>query len=330
MPATTETTHDVVVLGGGSGGYACALRAAELGMTVALVEKDKLGGTCLHRGCIPTKALLHAAEVADSAREAGTLRGAGHARRHRHAGGHGLQEGVVSRLYKGLQGLVKSRAVTYVEGEGRLEGDRHRRRRRPPPRGQARRAGHRLVRAHAARPRDRRPDRHQRRGAGPGLRAGPGRRARRRRHRRRVRLASALLRRRGHHRRGAAPARRRRGPGGRARRWSARSASARSPSAPACGSSRRPPTAERDGVARGRRRARRRPAAGRRRSRPGHRGLGYEEAGVTMDRGFVLTDERLPHQRRRACTRSATSCPACSWRIAASPRASSSPRTSPG
>src|SRR5215207_4035835 len=71
MPATAETTHDVVVLGGGSGGYACALRAAQLGMTVALVEKDLLGGTCLHRGCIPTKALLHAAEVADAARDAG-------------------------------------------------------------------------------------------------------------------------------------------------------------------------------------------------------------------------------------------------------------------
>ena len=69
MPATAETpTHDVVVLGGGSGGYACALRAAELGMTVALVEKDLLGGTCLHRGCIPTKALLHAAEVAPAVR----------------------------------------------------------------------------------------------------------------------------------------------------------------------------------------------------------------------------------------------------------------------
>jgi dihydrolipoamide dehydrogenase len=58
-----------VILGGGSGGYACALRAAELGMSVVLVERDKLGGTCLHYGCIPTKALLHAAEVADSARD---------------------------------------------------------------------------------------------------------------------------------------------------------------------------------------------------------------------------------------------------------------------
>ena len=69
MSAEAESTFDVVILGGGSGGYACALRAAELGLSVALVEKGKLGGTCLHLGCIPTKALLHAAEVADSARE---------------------------------------------------------------------------------------------------------------------------------------------------------------------------------------------------------------------------------------------------------------------
>ncbi|HZA32570.1 MAG TPA: FAD-dependent oxidoreductase, partial [Propionibacteriaceae bacterium] len=61
-------SYDVVILGAGSGGYACALRAAQLGLSVAMVEKDKVGGTCLHRGCIPTKALLHAAEVADAAR----------------------------------------------------------------------------------------------------------------------------------------------------------------------------------------------------------------------------------------------------------------------
>jgi len=124
MPATAETTHDVVVLGGGSGGYACALRAAELGLSVALVEKDLLGGTCLHRGCIPTKALLHAAEVADSAREASsfgvlaTLEGIDM------PAVTAYREGVVSRLHKGLQGLVSSRSVDYVEGEGRLEGDR--------------------------------------------------------------------------------------------------------------------------------------------------------------------------------------------------------------
>ena len=64
-----DNQFDVVILGGGSGGYACALRASQLGLSVALIEKDKLGGTCLHRGCIPTKALLHAAEVADPARE---------------------------------------------------------------------------------------------------------------------------------------------------------------------------------------------------------------------------------------------------------------------
>src|SRR5512139_943820 len=121
MPATAETTHDVVVLGGGSGGYACALRAAELGMSVALVEKDLLGGTCLHRGCIPTKALLHAAEVADSAREA--------SRFGVRATFEGIdlpavtayREGVVKRLHKGLEGLVSSAHVEYVPGEGRLE-----------------------------------------------------------------------------------------------------------------------------------------------------------------------------------------------------------------
>ena len=124
MPATAEPTHDVVVLGGGSGGYACALRAAELGLSVALVEKDLLGGTCLHRGCIPTKALLHAAEVADSAREAtrfgvrATLEGVDL------PGVTAYREGVVSRLHKGLQGLVSSRKVDYVQGEGRLEGER--------------------------------------------------------------------------------------------------------------------------------------------------------------------------------------------------------------
>ena len=68
-----EHTADVVILGGGSGGYATALRAAELGKSVVLIEKDKLGGTCLHRGCVPTKALLHAGEVADSVRHAAAV-----------------------------------------------------------------------------------------------------------------------------------------------------------------------------------------------------------------------------------------------------------------
>ncbi len=113
---------DLVILGGGSGGYACALRAAELGKSVILIDKDKLGGTCLHRGCIPTKALLHAAEVADSARESdafgvrATFEGIDMPKVNEY------RDGVVGRLYKGLQGLVKSRNVTFVEGAGRLVG----------------------------------------------------------------------------------------------------------------------------------------------------------------------------------------------------------------
>ena len=68
-----EKVYDVVILGAGSGGYAAALRAAELNLSVAMVERDKVGGTCLHRGCIPTKALLHSAEVVDTIKEAGQV-----------------------------------------------------------------------------------------------------------------------------------------------------------------------------------------------------------------------------------------------------------------
>jgi dihydrolipoamide dehydrogenase len=120
MPADADTPYDVVVLGGGSGGYACALRAAELGLTVALVERGKLGGTCLHRGCIPTKAFLHAAEVADSARE-GSKFGIKSTFESVDMGGVlAYKDGVVARLYKGLQVLVSSRSIDLVEGAGRL------------------------------------------------------------------------------------------------------------------------------------------------------------------------------------------------------------------
>lgn len=122
MAESTTDQFDVVILGGGSGGYAAALRGAQLGQRIALVEKDKLGGTCLHRGCVPTKALLHVAEVAEAPSEGKDL---------------GLdlslnsidvekmlsfKDKTISRLYKGLQGLVKSRKVEYVEGFGRLTG----------------------------------------------------------------------------------------------------------------------------------------------------------------------------------------------------------------
>ena len=120
MSAEAESTYDVVILGGGSGGYACALRSAELGLSVALVEKGKLGGTCLHMGCIPTKALLHAAEVADSAREGEQFGIKTTFESVDMSGVNRYKDGVIGRLYKGLQGLVKSRQIDYVEGEGRL------------------------------------------------------------------------------------------------------------------------------------------------------------------------------------------------------------------
>jgi dihydrolipoamide dehydrogenase len=111
---------DLVILGGGSGGYAAALRAAELGMSVVLVERDKVGGTCLHRGCIPTKALLHAGEIADAAREGEQFGVKTSLAGIDMDGVNTYKDGVVSRLYKGLQGLIKSRKINYVEGEGRL------------------------------------------------------------------------------------------------------------------------------------------------------------------------------------------------------------------
>jgi dihydrolipoamide dehydrogenase len=112
--------YDVVILGGGSGGYATALRAAELDLSVVLIEKDKVGGTCLHRGCIPTKALLHAGEVADATREAEQFGVQASFNGIDMKAVNSYKDGVVSRLYKGLQGLIKSRKITYVEGEGRL------------------------------------------------------------------------------------------------------------------------------------------------------------------------------------------------------------------
>ncbi|WP_229053539.1 dihydrolipoyl dehydrogenase [Aeromicrobium sp. Leaf350] len=114
-------TYDIVILGGGSGGYAAALRATQLGLTVALVEKGKLGGTCLHNGCIPTKALLHSAEVADAAREGETFGVQSSFEGIDMKGVNAFKDGVVERLYKGLQGLLKSsKGLTVVEGEGKL------------------------------------------------------------------------------------------------------------------------------------------------------------------------------------------------------------------
>jgi dihydrolipoamide dehydrogenase len=115
-------TADLVILGAGSGGYACALRAAELGLSVVMIEKDKVGGTCLHRGCIPTKALLHAAEVADAAREGEKVGVKSSVDGIDMATVNSYKDGVVSRLHKGLTGLVRGRGITVVEGTGKLVG----------------------------------------------------------------------------------------------------------------------------------------------------------------------------------------------------------------
>lgn len=119
--AEGSSSFDLVILGGGNAGYSAAFRAVALGLSVAMVEKDKVGGTCLHRGCIPTKALLHAADLVD---EIG------------HAGDFGIlvqepdvdwgkvltfKDSVVGRMYKGLSGLVKKKKIELVEGDGRLQ-----------------------------------------------------------------------------------------------------------------------------------------------------------------------------------------------------------------
>ena len=113
-------TYDLVILGGGSGGYACALRAAELGKRVALIEKDRVGGTCLHRGCIPTKALLHAAEIADNAREGASFGVRSTFEGVDMPGVNAYKDKVVDRLWKGLQSTLASRKVEMIYGDGRL------------------------------------------------------------------------------------------------------------------------------------------------------------------------------------------------------------------
>ncbi|BCY06471.1 dihydrolipoyl dehydrogenase [Actinoplanes sp. L3-i22] len=114
-------TFDIVILGAGSGGYAAALRAAELDLSVALIDKAELGGTCLHRGCVPTKALLHAAEIADQTRESEQFGIKADLVGIDMAGVNTYKDGVVGRLYKGLQGLLThNKNITVVAGAGKL------------------------------------------------------------------------------------------------------------------------------------------------------------------------------------------------------------------
>lgn len=118
----SEQNFDIVVLGGGSAGYAAAIRAVELGMTAVVIEKDKLGGTCLHRGCIPTKALLHSAEVAEVARESAKYGVKASFEGVDIAGVSAYREGIVASKWKGLLGLLKARGIPVIAGEGRLVG----------------------------------------------------------------------------------------------------------------------------------------------------------------------------------------------------------------
>ena len=118
--ADPTSPFDLVILGAGSGGYACALRAAQLDLKVALVEEAEIGGTCLHRGCIPTKALLHAAEIADGARA-----GAAHGVRTTFEGIdtealHARKDKIIGQLHKGLTGLIGQAGIEVVAGRGRL------------------------------------------------------------------------------------------------------------------------------------------------------------------------------------------------------------------
>ena len=208
-------TFDVVVLGGGSGGYATALRAAQLDLSVALIEKDKLGGTCLHRGCIPTKALLHAGEVADQTRESEQFGIKAELVGVDMAGVNAYKDGVVAPALQGPAGPGRAprRSPTSRARAGWSARPRSRSTASATP-------GRNLVLATGSYSQDPARPRHRRR-AGHHLRARAaarprarlGRRARRRRHRRRVRQRLAVLRRRRDHRGGAAPAGRRRGRG---------------------------------------------------------------------------------------------------------------------
>jgi dihydrolipoamide dehydrogenase len=122
MAVGSSNDFDLVVLGAGTGGYTAAFRAAQLGLKVALVDQSKIGGTCLHIGCIPTKALLESAAFVE---------------RVRHAKEYGItvddpvidyatmtarRDQVVKRLWTGLKSLVDKNKVTWVQGVGRLDG----------------------------------------------------------------------------------------------------------------------------------------------------------------------------------------------------------------
>jgi len=114
---------DVVVIGGGPGGYAAALYGASAGLNVAIVERDKVGGTCLHRGCVPAKEFLETAHVRQTLEHAGAFGFSTKEITTDFAVSQSRKNEIVDRLYKGLSGLLKGRKVTVFEGTGQLNQD---------------------------------------------------------------------------------------------------------------------------------------------------------------------------------------------------------------
>lgn len=115
-----QDTYDLVVIGAGPGGYVGAIRAAQLGMRTAIVERDKLGGTCLHYGCIPTKALLHVAEVAELARHASQVGVRVESVSVDLSAVHRYRERTVSTLHRGVEYLMRKNGIATFAGTARL------------------------------------------------------------------------------------------------------------------------------------------------------------------------------------------------------------------
>jgi dihydrolipoamide dehydrogenase len=118
----SEAKYDIVILGGGTGGYIAAIRAAQLGKSVAVVERDKLGGTCLHRGCIPSKALLRSAEVYATMKHSEDYGITTSSVELNVAGMMGRKQRIVDQLHQGVQYLMKKNKIDVYQGNGRIVG----------------------------------------------------------------------------------------------------------------------------------------------------------------------------------------------------------------